>query len=245
MEQVRSRVALEPQVSVGLSIALGCARLRRAVLGSVFGGALLAPLMLFAHTNDVVLMRIVPQGRGEAGKVWMEVTIDASAHPVLRHVENPVRMVAESVFVVDGRGRTAPLSASTLQQSTLEVRTGSDVPSSCPVPMIPEPGEPPSEWMTARWRLSEVELPARLTVSKESKLNVLLWVAGEGDMEAAPGWGWISGDVSSGALPFPESRFRMTPAIGISVAIALMGLGLNGFVLVRRKSLFGRVPTQE
>lgn len=241
MEQVRSRVALESQVSVGLSIAPVCARLRSVVSGLVFGGAFLAPLILFAHTNDVVLMRIVPEGRGGEGKVWMEVTIDSSVHPVLRHAENPVRMVAESVFVVDGRGRTAPLSASALQQKTLLVQTGGNVPASCPVPMIPEPGDPPSEWTTARWQLSEVELPARLTVSRESKLNVLLWVAGEGDSEAAPGWGWISGDVSSGVVPFPESRFRMTPAIGVSMGVALVGLLLNGFVLLRRKSLFGRV----
>ena len=245
MEQVRSRVALEPQVSLILSISLCCAMIRRALRVSVIGGAFLAPLILFAHTNDVVLMRIVPEGSGNDRKVWVEVTIDPSAHPVLRHAENPVRMVAESVFVVDGRGRTAPLSASALQQKTLEVRTGENVPRSCPVPMIPEPGEAPSEWLTARWRLSEVELPARLTVSRESKLNILVWVAGDADEEAASGWGWISGDVSSGEVPFPESRIRLTPAICISAGIAFMGLLLNGFVLVRRKALFARSAPQE
>ena len=198
----------------------------------------MAPLFLFAHTNDIVMMRIVPETGATGGRASVEITIDPSAHPVLRHTENPVRTVAENVFVVDGRGRTAPLSASPLQRTTLDVRTGGDVPRSCPVPMIPEPGDAPSEWMTARWHLSEVDSPARLTVSKESKLNVLLWIAGDADAVAAPGWGWISSDVPSGVVPFPEHRLRLTPPIIISLGIAVIGLVLNGFVLVKRRSLF-------
>ena len=240
MEPFRSRAALEPQVRRRFHKRFGSSSLGVGSRVLTIGGAFLAPLIVFAHTNDVVLMRVIPEVKSTGQRASVEVVLDASAHPVLRHVENPVKMVAESVFVVDGAGRTAPLSASRLQQRTLRVRTGGEVHASCPVPMTPEPGEPPSDWMSARWELSEVDPPARLMVSGESKLNVLVWVAEDGEVKARDGWGWVTADRESGLLPFPEGRLRWSPAVVISVFVALVGLVLNGVVLIRRKTLFPR-----
>lgn len=184
MEQVRSRPALEEEVTGRIAIL--------AIL--VTGLALPAP-SAFAHGNQFIGAKLTI---GEGGAVALELTADHGDNPNIADAAEARQVLRECLQVCIGDERFPLERFGALTFS--EHRTyGADYP----IPSSPETG--PHRLVTASWQANLAGERVVFAAKERTPLDVVLWRADSGSTTNAGRWTLlIAGDRSA--------EFVMTPA---------------------------------